>query len=95
MTREKKKWSCQKLEDHIVIWATDRLDELHEVTDKIYLDQSILDEEKDFIYSGLADQIFHLLELINPFDHDYEVLIQWAQDFVDEYAKYDNKQYES
>lgn len=89
MTREKKKLTYQDLEQHVVYWAVDQLEDLREVAHRIYLDLSIHDEEKELIYGGLARQAFHLLELLIPLRHDEETLIEWANDFIDEYETYD------
>lgn len=94
MTREKKKLTYQDLEDHTIYWATDRLDELKQLSDKIYNDVSIMDEEKEFIYNGLAHQVEDLVELISPLRHDEEHLLLWATDFIDEYATYNKNSLE-
>lgn len=94
MTREKKKLTYQELEEHAIYWATDRLEELRQVADKIYQDMSIIDEEKEFIYNGLAQQVSDLIELMSPLRHDEDHLILWANEFVDEYATYDKNSLE-
>lgn len=94
MPREKNKFTYNELEEHTIFWATDRLEEVREIVDKIYLDLSMLDEQKEFIYSGMAHQVSDLLELIIPLRHDEEYLLLWAQDFVDEYQTFDKNSFE-
>jgi len=89
MTREKKKLTYQELEEHAIYWGTDRMEEVRQIAERIYHDQSIIDEEKEFIYSGLAQQLSDLLDLMSPLRHDEEHLILWVNEFVDEYAKFD------
>lgn len=90
MPREKNKMSHQKLEQHTIYWASDRLDELREIAQTVYLDLSIPDEEKEIIYTGLARQAGLLLELLQPYDHEEETLVEWANAFIDEYERYDD-----
>lgn len=88
MTREKKKLTYKELEEHTIYWAVDRLEEIRGLADRVYLDLSMIDEEKEVVYDGLAQQIALLIELINPLPHDEEHLMLWATEFVDEYATY-------
>ncbi len=88
MTREKKKLTYKELEEHTIYWGVDRLEDLRQVADKIYLDQSLIDEQKEAIYDGIAQQILLLIELIHPLPHDEEHLMLWAAEFVHEYATY-------
>lgn len=89
MTREKKKFTYDQLEERVINWCIDQLEQLREISDRIYRDTGIDPEEKEIIYGGLARQVSNLLELILPLRHDEENLLLWAHDFVDEYETYD------
>ncbi len=95
MTREKKKLTYQQLEEHVVYWATDQLDDLRQIADNIYRDTSIQDDRKEFIYDGIANQVSHLIDLMTPLSHDEEHLMLWATEFVDEYATFNNTSLDS
>ena len=89
MPREKNKLTYQALEEHAIYWVTDQLEDLKETATNIYLDQSIVDEEKEFIYNGLARQVSNLIELMHPLRHDEQSLLEWAQEFVNEYETFE------
>ena len=94
MTREKKKLTYDQLEEHVLYWATQRIQDLQDISHRIYRDTSIPDEEKEFIYNGLAEHVSELIELMYPLRHDEENLMLWANEFVDEYATFDKSSYE-
>lgn len=87
--REKKKLTYQQLESHTVDWAIERMQEVRDMIDAVYIDLSIAEEEKEVIYGGVARQLTKLLELMSPLNHDEEGLLLWANEFVDEYETYD------
>lgn len=89
MTRKKKKLTCQELEEYVLFWTTERLEEVRKLTQTIYNDISIDDQEKEFIYHTMADQVCDLVDLMWPLEHDEEHLMTWAHEFIDEYALYD------
>jgi len=88
MPREKKRLTSQELEEHTMFWATERLEEFRELADKIFHSETIPSEQKEVFYNGIAFHTSGILELIAPLRYDEEHLLDWAQDFVDEYLHY-------
>ncbi len=89
MPRQKKKLKYDELEEHIIIWAINRLEELRDMAQETASNNRYIEEEKEFILESIATQIHLLLELIIPLPHDQPNLIQWSHDFVDEYIIFD------
>ena len=82
MARAKKKLTYTALEEHVVGWFTDKLESLRESEDRLEEDESIHPKHKELVRLGMAQEIKDLLELAEPFAHDEECLIDWAQSFV-------------
>ncbi len=80
MPREKKKLTYLQLETHVVLWATEQLEELREVdyTVEIF-------DQKQIIYHSMYDRILYLVELLKHISHDEEALVEWAQDFLERF----------
>lgn len=89
MPREKRRLKYDELEEHASTWAINRLDELRDMAQETYSSDRYVSYEKEFILESIADQVFLVLELIQPLSHDQPNLIQWSNDFVDEYALFD------
>jgi hypothetical protein len=89
MPRERRKFKYDELEEHTTSWAINRLDELRDMAQETASNNRYIEDEKEFILESIADQMYLLLELIEPLTHDQPNLIAWSQDFVDEYGVFD------
>lgn len=87
MPRYKKKMTKDQLEEHVLGWAFDELEELRDISMRILNDPSVPDDEIPWIFGGISRQVMSLIKLLVPFDHDQESLLEWAQDFVTQYEQ--------
>ena len=89
MSRERRKFKYDELEEHATAWAIRRLDELRDYAQDTTCDGGLLESEKEFILKAISMDIYKLLELLTPLTHDEPTLANWAQEFVDEYAVFE------
>lgn len=80
MTREKKKLTYSQLEDHVIVWATEQLEQLREVDYTV----EVFDQNK-IIYHSMYDRILYIVELLKPLEHNEESLVEWAEDFLERF----------
>jgi|GEM_PF-2193522 len=85
MARPKNKLTYIALEEHVLDWLIDQLEQMRDATDKLEQDDSIHPKHKQLIFIGMAQQTRDLLELIAPLNHDETCLVEWAKSFVLEY----------
>lgn len=82
VARSRNKLTYAALEEHILDWLTDQLEQMRDVTDRLENDDSVLSKHKELILMGMAQQTADLLELMHPLHHDEECLVEWAKSFI-------------
>jgi len=82
MARSKNKLTYVALEEHVLDWLTDQLEQMRDAIDKLESDDSIHPKHKELMMLGMAQQVGDLLELMKPLSHDEECLVKWARNFV-------------
>ncbi len=82
---EKKKMSFSDLEAHSIRWATFRLEDLKDIAENLEATKDISEDDRSIVNEDIADQVFHLVAFMQPLRHDEETLIEWADEFIDEY----------
>jgi hypothetical protein len=90
MKVEKKKMSYGDLEEHVIDWCVDRIQDMRDTIDEIEDDQDIPKELKNNVYYDLSKRIEHIVNLMEPLRHDNETLVEWCISFVNEYDDYHN-----
>lgn len=80
MPREKKKLTYSQLENHVIAWATEQLEQLREIdyTVEVF-------DHKQRIYHSMYDRILYLVELLKPIEHNEDALVEWAENFLDRF----------
>ncbi len=85
MTR-KKDLSIEKLKEHVIDWWVDRVHHDQEIVRALSKDESIPVDEKEMIFGGIANGLQNLLDLVDPIVHDEDDLLDWMEEFIDEYS---------
>ena len=81
---EKKRLEYTVLELHVINWATDRIDELRDMSlDMEEVEMSI--EEEKVVCSSIAFELFRLMELLKPLRYFEDSLFDWATEFLEEH----------
>ena len=86
----KKDMSFDGLKNHLIDWWCDRIKNEKLLTEEILADNSIPLDEKELILGGIANSVEILLELLDPVVHDEDDLLEWAEEFIDEYKMPEN-----
>ena len=84
---KKKDLSIEKFKNHVVDWWVDRAQYDKDIISTILKDNSIPVEEKELILAGIANGLENLLMLIEPIAHEEEDLVDWMEEFIDEYSR--------
>ncbi len=70
-------------EEYVVSWWVGRVEHERALVEELELDRSLCEQERAFIFSGIADNIESLLELLEVCIHHDEVpLFEWCKDFI-------------
>lgn len=89
MVRNKKKMTPSDFEEYVVSWWVEQVEHNREIVEELETDRSLCEQERTFIFSGIAEDIVSLLELINPCIHDELQLLDWCKDFVTQWQEED------
>jgi hypothetical protein len=81
----KKEISIEKLKNHVIDWWVDRAQYDKDIIITVLKDDSIPLDEKELILSGIANGLENLLSLIEPLAHEEDDLVDWMEDFIEEY----------
>lgn len=82
---KKKKRDIEFYKDHTITWGIDKLSDIRDVVDDVYRSVSLSAYEKENIIRDYAREVEDLVDLLDPFEHDHDNLIEWAKDFMAEY----------
>lgn len=91
MARSKNKLTYTALEEHVLDWLTNQLEQMRDATDRLEKDESVHPKHKEIMMLGMAEQVRDLLELLSPLHHDEECLVEWAKNFVLEHPFIDDE----
>lgn len=81
----KKKRDGAYYKDHTVAWAVERLSRIRDTVDEVFDNTILSAQEKEAIFCDYIKDVENLIELLDPFDHEYDSLIVWARGFIKEY----------
>ena len=80
------------IEEHTITWAVKRLDEIRDAVDELLSSRDFMkysDAQQEEILSVFTMSADNLVDLLDPFQHSHESLIEWAKNFIIEYSPSD------
>jgi len=89
MSRDKKKITIAQLEEHVLDWAEERMNDLRNVVD-MFNDSAMPDEQLALVNDDIACQLNEIRELIKPIKYERTNLIEWSDSFIERHLLPEN-----
>lgn len=82
MPNGKKRITYLALEEHVLAWSKDQVENIKSVLDMLEDNEDISNDQRDRIHIGISETMRELLELLKPICNDDREMIKWMKDFI-------------